>query len=172
MTATAAPEAGLVPDAVEESVSADGRRAWRALYELQLHGENHSRFPRACAEHDLAPSAGKALLLLSETRPTAMRELAAAFACDASYITAVVDALEQRGLAVRRPHPTDRRVRTVVLTPRGSEVEAQLMERLGQPPAAVGALSPDEQRQLADLLEKVAAADVRLQHRAELRADG
>jgi DNA-binding MarR family transcriptional regulator len=150
---------------LDERVTTDAYRAWRALYELQLHGENHNRFPHACAEHDLPPSAGKALLLLSETQPTAMRELASAFACDASYITAVVDALEERGLAVRQAHPTDRRVRTVVLTPRGREVEASLVDRLGRPPAAVAALTADEQRQLADLLEKVAAADERLSER-------
>ena len=158
MTVTAAPD----------QITADGRRAWRAVIELNLHGENHSNFPRACAEYELPPSAGKALFLLSEGRPTAMRELAAAFACDASYITAVVDALEQRGLAVRRPHPTDRRVRTVVLTPEGARSAATLMERIAQPPAAVAALTADEQHQLADLLEKVAAADTRLQqHRTD-----
>jgi DNA-binding MarR family transcriptional regulator len=157
------------PAARAEGISADAHRAWRALYELQLHGENYNRFPQACAEHDLPPSSGKALLLLSNSRPTAMRELASAFACDASYITAVVDALEERGLAVRQTHPTDRRVRTVVLTPRGREVEASLLDRLGRPPAAVAALTADEQRQLADLLEKVAAADERLTSR---RADG
>jgi DNA-binding MarR family transcriptional regulator len=160
MSLTAAPASA--------EVGSDARRAWRALYELQLHGENHSNFPRACNEQELTPSAGKALLLLSETKPTAMRELAVAFACDASYITAVVDALEQRELAVRRPHPTDRRVRTVFLTPKGSAVQGELKERLGQPPAAVGVLTAEEQGQLADLLEKVAAADLRVQ---QYRAD-
>ena len=155
----------MTPALAIVAMSADARRAWRALYELQLHGENHNNFPRACAQHDLPPSSGKALLLLSLDRPTAMGELATAFACDASYITTVVDALEERGLALRRPHPTDRRVRTVVLTPHGSEVSASLLEQLGQPPAAVAALTADEQRQLADLLEKLAAADARVQAR-------
>jgi DNA-binding MarR family transcriptional regulator len=94
-----------------------------------------------------------------------MRELAAAFACDASFITSVVDALEQRGLAVRGPHPTDRRIRTVLLTERGREVSQSLLALLSEPPSAVGVLSPEEQRQLADLLERVAAADVSVAER-------
>ena len=144
------PTIGIEPDAY---------RAWRALQEIQMHGEGRDRIARACTHFDIAPSSVKALLRLSATKPTAMRELAAAFACDASYITSVVDALEQRGLAIRGPHPTDRRIRTVVLTERGLEVSLSLFALLSEPPSAVSVLSAEEQRQLADLLEKVAAAD-------------
>src|ERR1700712_1733990 len=149
--------------------SPHARRAWRAVQEIQLHGEGQNRLAKACAHHDLAPSSVKALLRLSGSKPTAMRELATAFACDASYITAVVDALEERGLATREPHPTDRRVRTVVLTAHGRDVSASLLDLLSEPPAAMSALTADEQRQLADLLEKMTAADEKL---AERRAAG
>ncbi len=159
MTVTAAEAVTRTPP------SSDARRAWRAVQEIQLHGEGQNRLARACAHHDLAPSSVKALLRLSGSKPTAMRELATAFACDASYITAVVDALEQRELATREPHPTDRRIRTVVLTPRGREVSASLLDLLSEPPAALAALSPQEQGQLADLLERVAAADEKLAER-------
>ena len=91
--------------ALREELGLDARRAWRAVQEIQLHGEGQNRLARVCEQHDLAPSSVKALLRLSGSRATAMRELAAAFACDASYITAVVDALEERGLARREPHP-------------------------------------------------------------------
>lgn len=167
MTVAADAPPPVASEAVE--LSPDARRAWRAIQEIQLHGEGQNRVAIACARHDLAPSSVKALLKLSGSKPTAMRELAIAFACDASYITAVVDALEQRGLATREPHPTDRRVRTVVLTSHGREVSASVLSLLSEPPAAVATLSADEQRQLADLLEKVAAADQKL---AERRAAG
>ena len=134
-----------------------------------MHGEGQNRLAHVCEQHDLAPSSVKALLRLSGTRPTAMRELAAAFACDASYITAVVDALEERGLARREPHPTDRRVRTVVLSETGLSVAASVLDLLSEPPQAIAALSAEEQRQLADLLDRVAAADQKL---AERRAAG
>src|SRR5665213_564168 len=108
MTATTAEvSTGLAStELVSTELGPDARRAWRAVQEIQLHGEGQNRLARACAHHDLAPSSVKALLRLSGSKPTAMRELAVAFACDASYITAVVDALEQRDLATREPHPT------------------------------------------------------------------
>ncbi|HEX4427985.1 MAG TPA: MarR family transcriptional regulator [Frankiaceae bacterium] len=163
MTVTAA------DSALREELGLDARRAWRAVQEIQLHGEGQNRLAHVCEQHDLAPSSVKALLRLSGSRPTAMRELAAAFACDASYITAVVDALEERGLARREPHPTDRRVRTVVLTDTGLQVAASVVELLSEPPRAIAVLSADEQRQLADLLDRVAAADEKL---AERRSTG
>ena len=43
-------------------------------------------------------------------------------ACDASYITAVADRLEELGLAVRRNAADDRRVRELVLTAKGESV--------------------------------------------------
>jgi len=165
VTVTDTSAAPVVEAAASAELGPDARRAWRAIQEIQLHGEGQNRLARACAHHDLAPSSVKALLKLSGSKPTAMRELAAAFACDASYITAVVDALEQRALAVREPHPTDRRVRTVVLTDRGREVSLSILELLSEPPPAVAALSLSEQRQLADLLERVADADQKLVER-------
>lgn len=151
--------------ALREEIGADARRAWRAVQEIQLHGEGQNRLARVCEQHDLAPSSVKALLRLSGTRPTAMRELAAAFACDASYITAVVDALEERGLARREAHPTDRRVRTVVLTETGLRAAASVLDLLSEPPHAIGVLNAEEQRQLADLLDRIAAADEKLAER-------
>ena len=38
---------------------------------------------------------------------------------DASSMVAVIDELEELGLAERRPHPDDRRKRAVYLTPKG-----------------------------------------------------
>jgi DNA-binding MarR family transcriptional regulator len=167
MTVTAASTLGQRTDPTEPgAIGPDARRAWRALQEIQLHGETQNRLANACAHHELPPSTVKALLRLSGSKPIAMRELATAFACDASYITAVVDALEQRGLATREPHPTDRRIRTVVLTPHGEEVSSSLIELLSEPPPAVAALSHEEQRQLAELMEKVAAADAKLIERS------
>jgi DNA-binding MarR family transcriptional regulator len=169
MTVTAQGSAEAQEADHASGVGPDARRAWRAVQEIQLHGDGQNRLARVCEQHDLAPSSVKALLRLSGTRPTAMRELAAAFACDASYITAVVDALEERGLARREAHPTDRRVRTVVLTEAGLRVGASVLELLSEPPPSIAVLSPEEQRQLADLLDRVAAADQKL---AERRAAG
>jgi DNA-binding MarR family transcriptional regulator len=165
VTASDTSQRAASADGQAPELGSDARRAWRAVQEIQLHGEGQNRLARVCEQHDLAPSSVKALLRLSGSRPTAMRELAAAFACDASYITAVVDALEERGLARREPHPTDRRVRTVVLTETGLRVAASVLDLMSEPPRSIAVLSEDEQCQLADLLERVAAADEKLAER-------
>lgn len=85
-----------------------------------------------------------------------MNELAAVLACDNSNVTGLVDRLEARGLVARRASPDDRRVKRVVLTAAGDLLRAQLLERLGNPPAGFECLTAAEQRQLRDLLRRVA----------------
>jgi DNA-binding MarR family transcriptional regulator len=135
------------------------REAWRTMQRLLFDGEGHDLMHDACKAVGGPPSLVKALLHLSSGEPLAMRDLAGHWGCDASYVTSLVDGLEQNGMAERRPHPTDRRVKTVVLTARGSEAKTKVLEVLSQPPSAFGALSAKEQTQLRDLLRKVAEAD-------------
>jgi len=101
----------------------------------------------------LAPLRALLVLPLDEAMP--MRQLARRLGCDNSYVTALVDALEERGLAVREQHPTDRRVKVIVLTGKGQEVakRAQLADMA--PPAAFSALSRAEIASLRDLLRKL-----------------
>jgi DNA-binding MarR family transcriptional regulator len=148
------------------------QEAWVAMQDLLLLGEGQAWLHEAAAAHDLAPSAIKALFRLEHGGAIAMRDLAEQFRCDASYITGLVDGLEERGLAIRQPHPTDRRVKTVVLTDKGREVTADLRVRRSVPPPAFAALSADEQRTLRDLLRRVTAADASLTAREHLATAG
>jgi DNA-binding MarR family transcriptional regulator len=100
----------------------------------------------------------KMAMQLSADQPLPMRELARRFHCDASYVTSIVDGLEEAAVAERRPHPSDRRIKTVVLTERGAEVLGRVNTVLDQAPAAFDALSTDEQVQLRDLLLRVVEA--------------
>src|SRR3954447_5818092 len=60
------------------------------------------------------------VLTLIDTHPgSAQRELVQRSMIDASTMVAVIDELEELGLAERRPHPADRRKRAVHLTPKG-----------------------------------------------------
>jgi DNA-binding MarR family transcriptional regulator len=70
-------------------------------------------------------------------------------------------------LVERRPHPTDRRVKTIVLTAEGRARRDHALELLSEPPSAFGSLSAAEQRQLRDLLAKLVAADPELALKAE-----
>ena len=78
---------------------------------------------------------------------------------DPSYITALVDDLDERGLARREPAPDDRRVKIIVLTDEGRALAEEIDAVLSVPPAAFAALSQAELRQLRDLLDKVAGGD-------------
>ena len=94
-----------------------------------------------------------------------MGDLAEHWGCDASWVTNLADGLQERGLAERRPHPTDRRVKTIVLTEEGRARRERALELLAEPPSAFAALSAAEQRQLRDLLKKLTAADPELSTR-------
>lgn len=140
-----------------------GREAWQLISEMMFNGELQDRFHEASAAAGVTPGLLKSLIHLDQNEGLPMREMADHFGCDASYVTTIVDGLEERGLALRRPHPTDRRVKSVVLTDAGVQAREQALERLYQPPAALDALTGDEQRMLRDLMRKVAAADPTLE---------
>lgn len=140
------------------------------MVDLVVHGERHGALHEIAAKAGLTPNLVKALLQLTPDRPLAMRDLVGHFRCDASYVTALVDGLEEAGVARRVPHPTDRRVKTVALTAKGTRVLAEIEARMFDPPPSFTALSDTEQRRLAMTIRKLTAADEVLAQRAEFRA--
>jgi len=144
--------------------TAAGEEAWRLLQGLLMNGEMQTRMRSACELIGSPPSIVKTLFQLAPGEPVAMRELADHFGCDASYITELVDGLEEQGMAVRKPHPTDRRVRTVVLTEKGAKARETVQQVMWEVPAVFSALTAAEQRQLRDLVRKL--VDASLQHTA------
>lgn len=129
--------------------------AWHALYQLVFEREGQQRFHEACDATGLAPGGLKTLLQLSPDQPIPMRDLAEFFRCDPSYVTSLVDGLEAAGLAERRSHPTDRRVKMVALSHSGEGALAQARKILGQPPTSFSALSTPELLRLRSLLAKL-----------------
>ena len=81
-----------------------------------------------------------------------MRDLARAMNCDPSYVTAMVDDLEQAGYAERRSLPTDRRVKTVMLTATGKKALRRVQRDLFPVPAQLSRLPAAQRRQLGRLL--------------------
>ncbi len=102
----------------------------------------------AAQELGLTPGHVKALFALDDEVPRSMGELAEALVCDPSNATWLVDRLDERDLIERRPHPGDRRVKTVVLTPEGIAVKQQLIARMSQPPTDLASLDRDALEQL------------------------
>lgn len=130
----------------------------RAIAERQLCGLVNG-MAQQIAEHlrqrasALGLTAPQATALRELSGPMTMRELAERMGCEPSNATFVVDRLEKQGLIERRPHPTDRRARHLVLTPDGTALRERLLALLGEDSPLAG-LSQDEQRTLQLLLER------------------
>jgi DNA-binding MarR family transcriptional regulator len=88
--------------------------------------------------------------------PQRMRDLADELDLPARTLTTVADALEGEDLVRRTPHPTDRRVVLLELTPAGrSAVECDLVPRLAEIGAVFDVLSPAEKAALRASLTRV-----------------
>ncbi len=141
-----------------------GREAWRLVYEVLFSGETAARMAKASAEAGLSPGHLKSMFHLEPGDGVPLRDLAEHWRCDASYVTSVADALEEAGFARRLPHPSDRRIKMLALTDEGLAARERAYELLFEPPSSMSALTPAEQRQLRDLLRKVADADPGIEH--------
>jgi DNA-binding MarR family transcriptional regulator len=132
---------------------------WRLLMQV-LAGQRRSRFALVAAETGLSLPQSFALQQLNpEGRPESMRALAQCLHVDPSAITGLVDRLEAKGLVERRPDPDDRRVKALVLTPRGKRVRAHLRQIVDEPPVSLSRL--DERRLLVvrEVLTAMAEAE-------------
>jgi DNA-binding MarR family transcriptional regulator len=88
--------------------------------------------------------------------PAIMRELGMQLGVSPRNMTAMVDALEDARLVVRRPHPTDRRATLVKLSPAGAvEAEQALVPRLDTLAELFEVLSPEEQQQFFTALSRL-----------------
>src|SRR6266545_4595496 len=117
------------------SSGAVAAEAWRLLLGCTL--AQLERVAGVVRGLGLSPGDVRALLVLDRDEPRAMGSLAQAWHCDASNVTWMVDRLQERGLVERRPQPTDRRVKAVVLTELGSKAKAELLGTLYEPPAGL-----------------------------------
>jgi DNA-binding MarR family transcriptional regulator len=141
--------------ATEDAVA---REAWGAVFALVFSERSHERMHDACESLGLTPGLMKAMLTMRPGSGRPMKELAGQWRCDASYVTSLVDGLEERGFAERQAHPTDRRAKVVALTPLGEKTREQLLDTLHDPPPWFDALSKADRRTLRDLLRKLVAA--------------
>lgn len=87
--------------------------------------------------------------------PMPMKDLAHCMDIDPSYVTMVADHLEELGLIERRPHPTDRRVKNLVLTAKGRRVKKSIPDKLWTGPNTFSSLTGAERAQLSTILAKL-----------------
>lgn len=131
-------------------------------YLLARLGEaSRRRFQRALEPEGLNPRHFGVMTMVAAQPGMSQHRLHEKTAIDPSSMVAVIDELEQRGLAERRPDPQDRRARSIFLTARGEET----LERVRGLAAGLqreffGVLSAEERKTLHALLRKLAGSAV------------
>jgi DNA-binding MarR family transcriptional regulator len=119
-------------------------RLWRA---------SHTRIAAALESVGLTPARFGLLNLLGSLEGANQQELGSAMGVDPSTMVQLIDELEAAGLAVRRPHPRDRRAREVVLTAKGRRLRKRGRQMASQVEDEVlGGLTPAQRRDLLKLL--------------------
>lgn len=130
------------------------QRAWSAMCDLVLDNQRRREVSDA-----LGLTFGRIRAIRRIARsPVTMGELAALLGIDAPYATLVVDELERQELVERRPHPTDRRVKLVATTARGTVVAQRADEILDRPPAGLTMLPKSQLEVVAQILEAAIAS--------------
>jgi DNA-binding MarR family transcriptional regulator len=137
-----------------QTKAAVAAEAWRAIFDFIVATAPQRN--RYIGESGLTPNDARALSSLTASPGQTMGSLAEEWKCDASTATWIVDRLEAKGLVERRPHATDRRVKLVVLTPRGSRTRAKQMERMYIPPPELLDLDLDDLVTLRNAVSKLA----------------
>lgn len=98
------------------------------------------------------------MLLLEEARP--MRYLATVTSCDASNVTGIADGLQHKGLVERSESDSDRRIRMLALSPKGSTVRQELIKELAkEADSALLKLTVSERDTLFKLIDKMAGKE-------------
>ena len=116
------------------------------------------RFQEVLEPLELEPGEFALLRAVDASEGESQNALAERLHISASWMVAIVDDLEQRGLLERRPHERDRRVRNLQLTAAGTRLlrkAEQHAQRFDQ--QVIDPLSETDARQLLDLLDRVAA---------------
>lgn len=136
-----------------QRVTAAGREALELSFDWWQ--EHRAYMAELHTATGLSPMEVHAIRALDAEVPTPTLELAGQIHCEPSNITTIVDRLARAGLITRAPHPDDRRVRLITLTPQGQVARGQVDAYLATPPAAINRLSAADQRALRDLLRKM-----------------
>jgi DNA-binding MarR family transcriptional regulator len=124
------------------------RQAWGLLAGLVYP----PRFLEISRRLGVTPPLLGALRFLEE--PRTMGAMADFLHCDPSNVTGIVDGLEAKGLAERRPAEHDRRVKLVALTAQGRRLRARVLREMLKPPEWLGDLSATDQRALLAILKR------------------
>jgi MarR family transcriptional regulator, organic hydroperoxide resistance regulator len=138
------------------TTSSAAEEAWGLFW--RIFSADKPRRLAVMSELGLSFQQSMALMRLEPDAPLPMSALAQALQCDNSNVTGIVDRLEAAGLAERRPAERDRRVKAVVLTPKGESVRDEVRRRVRKPPPELASLSEEDAVALRDILRRAVAS--------------
>ena len=140
----------------ENSTPAEGS-ASAAFLLAQIGSHAATRFAERLSPLDFTPAHAGILRILDKRGPVTQQALAGVLGMFPSRLVALVDQLESLGLIERRDHPDDRRSYELHLTEKG-RTSLQSIGRVAREhqKTLLAALTLDEQRQLAQFLQRIA----------------
>ena len=141
----------------DESCSQPVGSASPAFLIAQLGAHAASQFAKLLAKEKLAPRHAGILRILNSTPAITQQRLATILGMVPSRLVVFVDEMEERGLVERRENPDDRRRYALHITEKGRltlKTIARVSREHSQ--ALLAAISEDERRQLATLLQRIA----------------
>jgi len=94
------------------------------LHRLQI--AMRSKLDEYAQEYGVSGTEAILIMMLKHKKTTSLVELAGFLSLTHPSVLRHIDALEDRGVIVRKPHPTDRRIKLVELTAAGHELENKL----------------------------------------------
>jgi DNA-binding MarR family transcriptional regulator len=128
--------------------------AWKAMFELLRVMQE--RFKQATKDSGLSPMQLHMLDEIGELGPVPMRQLVSHLGVDPSWITGLVDHLEERGLVERQPSDSDRRVKLVRMTATGEQAYQRWRRVRCTPPLGLSSLSVRDQQEFARIARRAA----------------
>ncbi len=147
----------MAPASRSKASPARGLSARAGFLLVQLGTNEHRRFAERLAPLDLHPRHFGMLNHLAANEGQSQQALSAALGIHRSAMVALVDDLEDRGLAERRRDPRDRRAHALYLTARGRKVLTDLQrEADDRESELLATLGARERSQLISLLQRVA----------------
>jgi len=130
-------------------------QVWRAMSSLVI--DNRDSWKRAVVERSGLPFSRIRVLRRLARGPMTVKQVAAAATMDAPAATVAVNDLEERGLVVRTPQPTNRRCKMVSLTDAGRDMVATIDATDDPAPEVLSGLDGVELRKLQAILANLSA---------------
>jgi DNA-binding MarR family transcriptional regulator len=137
--------------------SKPGESPGQAFLLAQVGAHAAAKFAERLAKIEMVPAYAGIFRVLSATPAISQQALATRLGTVPSRLVGLIDDLESKGLVERRPHETDRRSYALHLTEKG-KAKMGLVGRVAREhrQELLAALSEEEQKQLANFLQRIA----------------